>query len=88
MRDVAANYPLQVIMEILGVPHEDEPRMLMLTQQLFGSQDPELNRSRQVGLDMAELLKQLQAVVADFSAYFGKLTEAAARASRATTSRR
>ncbi|MGH8187701.1 MAG: cytochrome P450, partial [Steroidobacteraceae bacterium] len=76
VRDVAVSYPLHVIMEILGVPREDEARMLMLTQQLFGSQDPELNRSRQVLLDMAEMVKQLQAVVADFSAYFGKLTEA------------
>lgn len=76
VRDVAANYPLQVIMEILGVPHEDEARMLMLTQQLFGSQDPELNRSRQQVLDMAQVLQQLQAVVADFSDYFRKLTQA------------
>jgi cytochrome P450 len=74
--DVAVMYPLQVIMEILGVPHEDEQRMLLLTQQLFGSQDPELNRSRQVVLDLAEMLQQLQAVVADFSEYFGKLTAA------------
>jgi cytochrome P450 len=44
VRDVAVMYPLHVIMEILGVPREDEQRMLMLTQQLFGSQDPELNR--------------------------------------------
>ena len=55
VRDVAVMYPLHVIMEILGVPREDEQRMLMLTQQLFGSQDPELNRSRQVVLDMAEM---------------------------------
>jgi cytochrome P450 len=64
VRDVAVMYPLHVIMEILGVPREDEQRMLLLTQQLFGSQDPELNRSRQVILDMAEMVKQLQAVVA------------------------
>jgi cytochrome P450 len=75
VRDVAVMYPLHVIMEILGVPREDEQRMLMLTQQLFGSQDPELNRSRQVVLDMAEMVRQLQAVVAEFSEYFRKLTE-------------
>jgi cytochrome P450 len=76
VRDVAVSYPLHVIMEILGVPREDEARMLMLTQQLFGSQDPELNRSREMVLDMAELVKQLQAVIADFSDYFRRLTEA------------
>src|SRR5262249_37092603 len=75
-RDVAATYPLQVIMEILGVPQEDEPRMLVLTQQLFGSQDPEPNRSRQVVLDLAQAVRELQEVVADFSEYFRKLTEA------------
>ena len=76
VRDVAVMYPLHVIMEILGVPPEDEQRMLMLTQQLFGSQDPELNRSRQSAPDFAEVLRQLQAVVADFSEYFRKLTAA------------
>jgi cytochrome P450 len=74
--DVAVPYPLRVIMEILGVPPEDEPRMLMLTQQLFGSEDPELNRSRSALRDMTDAVQQLQAVVADFSAYFGRLTRA------------
>jgi cytochrome P450 len=74
VRDVAANYPLRVIMEILGVPAADEPRMLVLTQQLFGSQDPELNRGRQGFFDMQQAVLAMQAVVADFSDYFGKLT--------------
>ena len=38
-RDVAFLYPLHVIMEVIGVPEHDEPRMLKLTQELFGSQD-------------------------------------------------
>ncbi len=42
--DVALHYPLHVIMEILGVPEKDEPRMLKLTQELFGPQDPDLRR--------------------------------------------
>ena len=40
--DVALHYPLHVIMKILGVPEEDEPRMLKLTQELFGPPIPEL----------------------------------------------
>ncbi len=32
---VSAPYPLHVVMQIMGVPEEDEPRMLMLTQQMF-----------------------------------------------------
>ena len=46
VNEVALHYPLRVIMEIMGVPPEDEPRMLMLTQELFGASDPELG-SRQ-----------------------------------------
>ena len=38
--DVALGYPLHVIMEVLGVPESDEPRMLKLTQELFGNADP------------------------------------------------
>ena len=42
VNEVALHYPLRVIMEILGVPREDEPRMLKLTQELFGATDPDL----------------------------------------------
>ncbi len=41
-RDVALYYPLHVIMRILGVPESDEPRMLQLTQELFGAEDPDI----------------------------------------------
>ena len=33
VKDVAIFYPLRVIMSILGVPKEDEGRMLRLTQE-------------------------------------------------------
>jgi len=42
--DVAMNYPLRVILEILGLPEEDFPRMLRLTQELFGADDPDFER--------------------------------------------
>ena len=35
-REIAVYYPLHVIMSIMGVPESDEPRMLKLTQELFG----------------------------------------------------
>ena len=73
--DVALNYPLRVVMNILGVPREDEPRMLMLTQQLFGSTDPELNRARAEVTDPMQALQMLQFVIADFETYFKALTE-------------
>jgi cytochrome P450 len=74
-RDVAVMYPLRVIMHILGVPPEDEPRMLMLTQQLFGPTDPELNRARAEITDTAQAIQMLQFVVGDFENYFTALTE-------------
>ena len=51
-RDVAFLYPLHVIMEVIGVPQIDEPRMLKLTQELFGSADPDLNRSGKELIDV------------------------------------
>ena len=69
---VALHYPLHVIMEILGVPEEDEPRMLTLTQELFGATDPELGRKSDREADLTKLLSE--GVVADFYAYFAKLS--------------
>ena len=38
---IAMPFPLRVIMSMLGVPPEDEPLMMRLTQQTLSSQDPE-----------------------------------------------
>jgi cytochrome P450 len=67
--DVAVWYPLRVIMMILGVPREDEPTMLRLTQELFGSTDADLSREdEKTSIDMN--------TVTEFFDYFTKLTEA------------
>ena len=42
--EIAWSFPLQVILEILGLPESDYPLMLKLTQELFGQQDPDLQR--------------------------------------------
>jgi cytochrome P450 len=42
--DVAVYFPLHVILAILGLPEDDYPRMLMLTQELFGAEDPDIAR--------------------------------------------
>jgi len=55
-------------MSIFGVPEEDEPLMLKLTQELFGSTDPDVARS----FDMMDFMD----VVLDFEKYFVELTEA------------
>ncbi|MFC7332367.1 cytochrome P450 [Rhodocista pekingensis] len=68
VRDVAIWYPLRVIMDVLGVPEEDEPRMLKLTQELFGNTDAETRRNLGEAGDLI-------AVVLDFYQYFRALTE-------------
>ena len=67
-RDIALAYPLQVILGLLGLPEEDYGRMLKLTQELFGAEDPDLRRDAQSTETAAE-------VVADFNRYFTDLTE-------------
>jgi cytochrome P450 len=76
--DLALTFPLRVIMEILGVPTADEPRMLKLTQELFGATDPELNRSQVASgsLGADDAIANLQAVIADFFMYFKEITDA------------
>jgi cytochrome P450 len=74
--DVAVWYPLRVIMEILGVPREDEGRMLKLTQELFGATDPELGRGGAMDmLSSDEGVAAMQGVVMDFMMYFNAITE-------------
>lgn len=74
-RDVAFLYPLHVIMELLGVPDADEPKMLKLTQELFGAADPELNRTGKERGDPKEALGALADTVGEFVDYFTRMTE-------------
>ena len=77
LNDIALYFPLRVIMEILGVPEADEPRMLKLTQELFGAQDGEVNRSGESGMaNIEKALADIQAVLMDFFLYFNQITEA------------
>ena len=66
LKDIAMWYPLRVIMSILGVPESDEPLMLKLTQEMFGSSDPDVRRS----FEPASLVD----VVRDFEDYFSDLS--------------
>lgn len=72
--DVAFLYPLRVIMTVLGVPQEDEPFMLKLTQELFNNADPELNR-RRAELTPEEMLKSLWETTMELENYFKVVTE-------------
>ncbi|QYB00166.1 cytochrome P450 (plasmid) [Rhodococcus sp. USK10] len=64
-RDVAVWFPLRAIMLILGVPEEDEPLMLRLTQQHFAGSDPSVNGGKKV--DAGSAAKEV-------FAYFSELT--------------
>ncbi len=58
-REVANLFPLRVIMSILGVPREDQPLMLRLTQQFFGADDAELGRAGAAEGERFDLLQEL-----------------------------
>jgi cytochrome P450 len=60
--DVAMAFPLRVVMTMLGVPPEDEPMMLRLTQQTLSSQDPEFQAeggARKAILQMYDYFKTI-----------------------------
>jgi cytochrome P450 len=66
---VASLHPLKVIARILGVPEQDEPFILRITNELFGAEDPEFQRS-------ADSLEHRRALGMDFFDYFSKVMEA------------
>ncbi|MBB3600554.1 cytochrome P450 [Mycolicibacterium sp. BK556] len=65
-QEIAVNYPLYVILTLLGLPESDFPRMLKLTQELFGGDDTEFQRDGSSDAMLAVLL--------DFFTYFSALT--------------
>ncbi|MFN5903053.1 MAG: cytochrome P450, partial [Novosphingobium sp.] len=67
---VAAPYPLHVVMQILGVPEEDEPKMLFLTQQMFGGQDEDLSKSGMAEMTPEMITQIVFGAVAEFETYF------------------
>jgi cytochrome P450 len=66
-QDVAVPYTLRVIMSIFGIPPEDEPVMLRLTQGIFGAADPEY-----LG-DLTDPAELGTSAIAEFGEYFGAL---------------
>ncbi|MBB5164382.1 cytochrome P450 [Mycobacterium sp. AZCC_0083] len=64
--DIAVDFPLYVIMSLLGLPESDFGRMHMLTQEMFGGDDDEYKRGA--------TLEEQFAVLLDFFTYFSKLT--------------
>ena len=60
VQEVAVNYPLYVIMSMLGLPEADFPRMLTYTQELFGNDDAELRRGATKEEQMGVLLEMFE----------------------------
>ncbi len=72
---VSLNYPLAIIMNILGVPEEDFPFMLRLTQEIFGPLDPDVQKA--LAEMSPDLIAELQGkTVNELIGYFDKLTTA------------
>jgi cytochrome P450 len=67
--EVAAAHPLRVLSTILGVPREREPQLLRLTNELFASDDPDLQRK---GEDRTE---SVQALAMEFFQLFNAIIE-------------
>ena len=67
-QDIAVPYTMRVIMSIFGVPPEDEPLMLSLTQGIFGAADPEY-----LG-DIGDPFQYVTDTIATFDNYFAELT--------------
>ncbi|MEZ5559635.1 MAG: cytochrome P450 [Pseudomonadales bacterium] len=69
VQDVAVWPPLKLITELLGVPEQDEWRILKLTNELFAGDDPEMRRASDDPLSAIDTVK-------DLYSYFTELTDA------------
>ncbi len=68
VQEVAVNFPLYVIMSLLGIPESDFARMLTYTQELFGSDDTELQRGA--------TMEERGLALFDMFTYFNEITAA------------
>lgn len=75
VKEVAGPYPLRVVMQILGVPEADEPRMQMLTQQLFGGQDKDLSGTGMDNMTPEQVVQLVAGAVKTFEDYFAQMAQ-------------
>lgn len=68
VQDISIYPPLRLITELLGVPKEDEWRILKLTNELFAGDDPEMQRMADDPLSIFDTIK-------DIYQYFSALTD-------------
>lgn len=72
--DFAMAYPLRALMALVGIPQEEYPRMLKLTQEFFGAADPEHQRE-EIEITPEQMAQQFAATIADYYAYFDTIVE-------------
>ena len=65
--EIASQHPLKIIARILGVPESDEPFILKLTNELFGSEDPEFQRSAE------DRMAGMREMFVEFWSYFTRV---------------
>ncbi len=70
VKGFAIHYPLHVIMSLFGVPAEDEPRMMALTQDFFGASDPDDVREDVEAGGEDSSARQFAATLQDYFTYF------------------
>lgn len=68
-QDIAVNYPLYLILTLLGMPESDFGFMLKLTQEVFGANDAEMARG-----GSSQASEAFMAAVMDMFVYFTTLT--------------
>jgi len=57
--DIAAQHPLRLIAHLFGIAEEDEPFVLKATNEIFGSEDPEFQRTGDRQKDGLALLGEI-----------------------------
>jgi cytochrome P450 len=72
--EAAERYPLRIMMQIMGVPKEDDQHILRLTKEMLGAQDPGMaRRFDPCDADQSQL-GAIPAVIADFAQYFRSIS--------------
>jgi cytochrome P450 len=74
VEDIAAQLPLEVICEMMGVPLEDRRRIYEIGNRMVGFDDPDLQ-----GGSLPERMQDAQSAFAEMFVYAGKLREKALR---------
>lgn len=74
-KEIAFQYPLQVVCNLIGIPEEDHQKMLRLTQWMFTYADPDLKRPGADLSDPTEIIRTWDIVYNEWKDYFLKVVE-------------